>query len=77
MKLFEMFDPPVQGMQDVNADNSKPVWRTSRKTKLTLKQIRKLRRMLDVRNYEKKLYLNNVREQYGPRPEAAPGMPSV
>ncbi len=77
MKLFEMFDPPVQGMQDVNSDNSKPVWRTSRKTKLTLRQIRKLRRMLDVRNYEKKLYLNNVREQYGPKPEGAPGMPSV
>lgn len=77
MKLFEMFDPPVQGMQDVNADNSKPVWRTSRKTKLTLKQIRKLRRMLDVRNYEKKLYLNNVREQYGPKPEGDSGMPSV
>lgn len=77
MKLFEMFEPPVQGMQDVNSDNSKPVWRTSRKTKLTLKQIRKLRRMLDVRNYEKKLYLNNVREQYGPRPEADSGMPAV
>jgi len=72
MKLFEMFDPPVQGTQDVNSDNSKPVWRTSRKTKLTLAQIRKLRRMLDVRNYEKKLYLNKVREQYGAKPEQQP-----
>ena len=71
MQLFEMFDPPVQGLQDVNTDNSKPVWRTSRKTKLTLAQIRKLRRMLDVRNYEKKLYLHKVREQYGAKPEAA------
>jgi hypothetical protein len=64
MKLLEMFDPPVAGLQDVNNDNSKPVWRTSRKTKLTLKQIRKLRKMLDVRNYEKKEYLKKVREQY-------------
>lgn len=72
MKLFEMFDPPVQGTQDVNNDNSKPVWRTSRKTKLTLAQIRKLRRMLDVRNYEKKIYLNKVREQYGAKPEQQP-----
>jgi hypothetical protein len=77
MKLFEMFDPPVQGMQDVNADNSKPVWRTSRKTKLTLKQIRKLRRMLDVRNYEKKKYLTKVRQQYGAKTADESGAPSV
>ena len=64
MKLFEMFDPPVAGYQDSNQDNSKPVWRTSRKTKLTLKQIRKLRKMLDVRNYEKSQHLKKVREQY-------------
>lgn len=72
-----MFDPPVQGMQDVNADNSKPVWRTSRKTKLTLKQIRKLRRMLDVRNYEKKKYLTKVRQQYGAKSADESGTPSV
>ena len=65
MKLFEMFDPPIAGYQDVNQDNSKPVWRTSRKTKLTLEQLRKLRRMLDVRNYEKKEHLKKVRDQYG------------
>ena len=41
MKLFEMFDPATAGYQDVSADNSKPKWRESRKTKLTLKQIRK------------------------------------
>jgi hypothetical protein len=71
MILTELFDPPVSGFQDVNDDNSKPVWRTSRKTKLTLKQMRKLRRMLDVRNYEKKQYLSKVRAQYGAK--AAPG----
>jgi len=65
MKLFEMYDAPIEGYQDVSQDNSKPVWRTSRKTKLTLKQIRKLRKMLDVRNYEKKEHLKKVREQYG------------
>ena len=70
MQLFEMFDAPINGIQDVNDDNSKPTWRTSRKTKLTLSQIRKLRKMMDVRNYEKKLYLNKVRTQYGAKPEA-------
>ena len=73
MKLFEMFDTPINGLQDVNSDNSKPVWRASRKTKLTLSQIRKLRRMIDVRNYEKQNYLEKVRKQYGAKPEAAGG----
>lgn len=70
MILNEMFDVPIAGYQDVNDDNSKPVWRTSRKTKLTLNQIRKLRKMLDVRTYEKKLYLDKVRQQYGAKPQA-------
>ena len=77
MNLLEMFDAPVNGMQDVNSDNSKPTYKTSRKTKLTLKQIRKLRRMLDVRNYEKQKYLENVRKQYGAKPEEAAGGPAA
>jgi len=77
MNLLEMFDAPINGMQDVNADNSKPTYKTSRKTKLTLKQIRKLRRMLDVRNYEKQKYLDNVRKQYGAKPEEAAGAPAA
>jgi len=76
MKLLEMFDPPVAGYQDVNQDNSKPEWKQSRKTKLTLKQIRKLRKMMDVRNYEKKQHLKKVHIQYGPKPEAD-GAPAV
>jgi len=65
MKLMEMFDTPIAGMQDVDQDNSKPTWKTSRKTKLTLKQIRKLRKMLDVRQYERQQHLKKVRKQYG------------
>lgn len=76
MKLMEMFDAPIAGYQDLNADNSKPVWRTSRKTKLTLKQIRKLRKMIDVRNYEKKQYLKKVRQQYRAQTQEQ-GAPSV
>lgn len=62
---MEMFDAPINGYQDVESDNSKPRWRESRKTKLTLKQIRKLRKMMDVRNFEKQQYLKKVHEQYG------------
>ena len=66
MKLFEMYDAPIQGYQDVSQDNSKPQWKQSRKTKLTLAQIRKLRKMNDVRNYEKAKTLKKVRKQYEP-----------
>lgn len=69
-----MFDQAVAGYQDVSADNSKPKWRESRKTKLTLKQIRKLRKMNDVRNYEKVNYLKKVHQQYAPKAEAAPSV---
>lgn len=70
-----MYDAPVQGYQDISADNSKPEWKQSRKTKLTLAQIRKLRKMIDVRNFEKKKYLKKVHEQYGAA--ASPeGMPT-
>jgi hypothetical protein len=71
MKLFEMYDAPVQGYQDVEADNSKPKWKESRKTKLTLKQIRKLRKMMDVRNFERQKHLKKVHEQYGAVPADA------
>ena len=63
MKLFEMFEPAIEGYQDVESDNSRPKWKESRKTKLTLRQIRKLRKMNDVRNYEKASYLKKIHAQ--------------
>ena len=78
MKLLEMFDAPVAGYQDVADDNSKPKWKESRKTKLTLRQIRKLRKMMDVRNFEKKEYLKKVHDQYSvPAEPAEGGMPTL
>jgi len=66
MLLNEMFDPAIPGYQDEKSDNSKPKWKESRKTKLTLRQIRKLRKMNDVRSYEKAQTLKKVRKQYQP-----------
>jgi hypothetical protein len=75
MLLLELYDPPINGYQDISDDNSRPIYKQSRKTKLTLKQIRKLRKMLDVRNYETKENLKKIHIQYGPKPEAqAPGL---
>jgi hypothetical protein len=64
MKLFEMFDAAVPGYQDQEKDNTRLKWKETRKTKLTLRQIRKLRKMIDVRNYEKSQNLKKIRKQY-------------
>ena len=74
MKLFEMYDAPVQGYQDQSQDNSNYKWGDTRKTKLTLKQLRKLRKMLDVRNYEHASNLKKVRKQYTPVAPETPGL---
>ena len=75
MRLMEMFDSPVQGYQDVEKDSSQPKWKQFRKSKLTLRQIRKLRKMNDVRNYEQSQNLKKIRKQYQPAPtEGAPMM---
>lgn len=73
MKLLEMFEPSPPGLQDVDADNSQTKWGDSRKTKLTLRQINKLRRMQEVREYERSQNLKQVRKQYSP--PAQPGGP--
>jgi hypothetical protein len=73
MKLTEMFDAPIMGTQNIDDDNSRPTWKSSRKTKLTLRQIRKLRKMMDVRSYEKQQHLKKVRKQYGAKPEEGMG----
>jgi hypothetical protein len=72
MKLLEMFEMSPPGLQDVSADNSQPKWGDSRKTKLTLRQINKLRRMQEVREYERAENLKQVRKQYAP--PAQPGV---
>lgn len=67
MKLFEMFDKAIPGYQDTEDDNSIPKFRNLRKSKLTLRQIRKLRKMLDIRNLEYSKNLDRVHDQYGPK----------
>jgi hypothetical protein len=74
MKLFEMYDAPIQGYQDAGQDQSKWKWGETRKTKLTLRQVRKLRKMLDVRNFEKAKNLKKVRKQYTPIAPETPGL---
>jgi hypothetical protein len=72
MLLFEFFHKDPAGYQDVEDDNSQPKLGQLRKTKLTLRQINKLRRMNDVRTFEYKEQLKDVRKQY--MPPAAPAL---
>jgi hypothetical protein len=65
MNLFELFDKSVPGYQDLGDDTSQLSGYDTRKTRLTLKQINKIRLMNDVRNYEKKLKLTSIQQQYG------------
>jgi hypothetical protein len=69
MNLNEVFDRQPEAYQDVTQDNSQPRLGDLRKTKLTLRQINKLRRLNDVRTYEFKEKLKRVQLQYAPPAE--------
>jgi hypothetical protein len=66
MKLFEFYNPSPTGWQDVEDDQSQPKWGETRKTKLTLGMISKLRKMQDVQAYERAKELKRIRAQYAP-----------
>lgn len=69
MMLREFFETEPAGYQDLPDDNSQPRLGDLRKTKLTLKQINKLRRMNDVRRFEYKEKLDKIQRQYAPPAE--------
>lgn len=73
MILNELYDKSPDAYQDLSQDNSQTRLGDLRKTRLTLRQLNKLRQMNDVRSYEYKEKLKNIRKQYAPAP-AAPAM---
>ena len=73
MILNEIYEKSPTAYQDVGQDNSQPRLGDLRKTRLTLRQLNKLRQMNDVRSYEYKEKLKQVKKQYAP-PPAAPAM---
>lgn len=73
MILNELYKKEPESYQDVSQDNSQPRLGDLRKTRLTLRQLKKLRQMNDVRTYEYKEKLQQVRKQYAP-PAAPPGL---
>lgn len=73
MILNELYQKQPEGYQDVSQDNSQPQQGQLRKTRLTLKQLSKLRQMSDVRQYEYNEKLKDIRKQYAP-PAQPPGL---
>lgn len=72
MYLKEVWEKQPSSYQDIGDDNSKTKLHQLRKTRLTLKQIKKLRLMNDIRNAEHKEKLGFIRRMY--EPPAQPGM---
>ena len=70
MLLNEFFHKDADAFQDLSQDNSQVQKSDLRKTRLTLRQLNKLRKMNDVRTVEYKEKLKLVRQQYAPAPEA-------
>jgi hypothetical protein len=66
MLLNEFFSREAPQYQDLSQDNSQPQLGDLRKSRLTLRQLNKLRKMNDVRAFEYKEKLKNIRKQYQP-----------
>jgi len=71
MLLNEFFHKDAEAYQDLSQDNSQTQKGDLRKSRLTLRQLNKLRKMNDVRKYEFKEKLKLVRKQYAPPPAPA------
>jgi hypothetical protein len=66
MILREFYETAPTGWQDIQDDHSQPAWGESRKTKLTLGQINKIRKMNEVQAFERANDLKKIRKQYMP-----------
>lgn len=69
MILNELYNRSPEAYQDVAQDNTQPQLGQLRKTKLTLKQLNKLRKMNDVRTIEYNDKLKLIKLQYSPPPQ--------
>ena len=65
MILNELYEKSPSAYQDLADDNSQPQMGQLRKTRLTLKQIRKLRQMNELREIEFKNKLKSLKREFG------------
>jgi len=74
MNLLEVFEQAPDGYRTEKDDNTTLKLSDLRKTKLTLKQLNRLRIMNDVRKLEHEKKLETVQDQYKAPAAAAPMM---
>ena len=74
MNLLEIFEPMPAGYQTEKDDHTAVKLSDLRKTKLTLKQLNRLRIMNDVRKLEHEKKIEAVQVQYKAPPAEAPAM---
>ena len=74
MNLLEIFEPMPAGYQSEKDDNTALKLSDLRKTKLTIKQLNRLRIMNDVRKLEHEKKVEAVQQQYKAPPTEAPVM---
>ena len=74
MNILEIFEPMPAGYQTEKEDNSALKLSDLRKTRLTLKQLNRLRIMNDVRKLEHEKKIEAVQTQYKAPPAEQPGM---
>jgi hypothetical protein len=74
MNILEIFEPTPPSYATEKDDNSAVKLGDLRKTKLTLKQLNRLRIMNDVRKLEHEQKLDSVRNQYKAPAAEAPMM---
>ena len=74
MNILEIFEPNPTGYATEKDDNSAVKLSDVRKTKVTLKQLNRLRIMNDVRRLEHEQKLDDVRKQYKAPAAEAPMM---
>lgn len=77
MNLFEMFSTMPEGYQTPSDDHSAIKKSDTRKTRLTLRQINKLRVMNDIRKIEHEKDVEKAVKQYGPQPAEGGGAPPL
>lgn len=77
MNLFEMFSTMPEGYQTPSDDHSTIEKSDTRKTRLTLRQINKLRVMNDIRKIEHEKDVERAVKQYGAPPAEAGGAPPL
>lgn len=75
MNLMEILEPTPGGYRSEKEDNTSLKSTDTRKLRLTLDRLNKLRKMNDTRKLEHELKLQKLSDQYKP-PAAAAGAPA-